>query len=168
MLKLPLGAERNLPDRWKLWDHERSIGFIFPSVSGNDGHIVMMNKGSRDMNCDCKGFWFNGGVCRHVKLVIASLHKAAKKRKKGPQDTSIEAFQLLTVEALERSQRIVLNALGAYGPMCNREISEVVGKPINTITPRVNEGYKMGFIRDAGRKIDPVTNRTVIVWALEE
>lgn len=166
-IKLPLGAEDHIPEPWKLWESLDSIGIIFPSVSGGENHTVVFHRADRSLTCDCKGFWFNGEVCRHVKLVVATLHLKARKRK-GMQSTSLKAYWLLTKEELARCQRIVLNALGAYGPKCNRELSEITGMPINSVTARINNCYKMGFVKDAGRKLDSKTNRTVIVWALEE
>lgn len=166
MIEIPMGAENHIPEPWKAWDKEKTMGIFYPSVSGDDPHIIMLNKDKRTLSCDCKGFWFNGGVCRHVKLLVASVYKRAKKVKKGAQATQVESF-LLTQNDLGRRQQEVLACLSSHGPMSNREVSETLGKPINSITGRMNECHKKGFVRDMGVKYDRVTNRNVIVWGLE-
>ena len=163
---LPLGAEEHIPEPWKMWDDEKSIGFLFPSVSGDEPHVITFHKIDRSLSCDCQGFTFNHGECRHCKLASASLYKKAKKRKKGVQDTSRESFHLLTPEDLSTRQGKVFEALYKHGPMSDKQIAAKLHWPINTVTPRRGELYGMGFIDDVGRQYDNITKRGERVWAI--
>ena len=48
----------------------------------------------------------------------------------------------------------------------NREISEMLNLPINSITPRVNELVKMGKLVEHKKMRDAVSNRLSIYWRL--
>ena len=52
----------------------------------------------------------------------------------------------------------------AKRPVCNQEIAQHLGQPINTVTPRMNELVKLGSAEEAFREVYPVTNRKVIYW----
>lgn len=64
-------------------------------------------------------------------------------------------------------QRQVLEVL-RRGDMSNREIMRETGLEVNTVTPRVYELRKAGLVIEKGTKVDPETNRTVLVWGLAE
>lgn len=81
------------------------------------------------------------------------------------QITSLDAYTKIRPELGERQLR-VYNALLERGPMCNREISQVLRMPINSITPRVMELRIKELVRFMGFKHDPITNRNVIVWGV--
>jgi len=78
--------------------------------------------------------------------------------------TSLDAFIELEPMYLGRKQKAVLGFIRRYGPINNRELSVVTGWPINTITPRVQELRRMGFVFCHHEEIDPVTNRITLMW----
>jgi predicted transcriptional regulator len=49
----------------------------------------------------------------------------------------------------------------------NRLIAEKLGKPINSITPRVNELVKMGLVEEHHIGTDRITKRQCIFWSLK-
>lgn len=62
-------------------------------------------------------------------------------------------------------QKVVRDTIyKAKRPVCNQEIAQHLGQPINTVTPRVNELVKLGEVVEAFKAIYPVTNRKVIYW----
>lgn len=167
MITLPIGAENNIPPEWKAWDNDRSIGFVFPSVSGDEPHTIKLSRQTRELSCDCRGFWFKKGECRHVKLASASLYKKAKRRPmkgQGIQPTSVLSFHMFSSDDLGNRQQEVLTALEDNGPMSNKQVAKVLNKPINVITPRMKELRVIGFVEDAGTQWDPITHRFEKVW----
>ena len=77
---------------------------------------------------------------------------------------SIEAYRDLGKAALTAKQDAVFDLLLTKGPLSNREISEALGWPINTVTPRVKELRDQGFVASAGiQKVD-ATHRWEHVW----
>lgn len=81
------------------------------------------------------------------------------------QDTSAETYYGEVKPALGEKQQKVLNALNiSKRPVCNQELADHLGQPINTITPRVNELVAKGLAEEAFRAIYPKTNRRVIYW----
>lgn len=51
-------------------------------------------------------------------------------------------------------------------PLNNRQISEMLQLPINTITPRVKELRVLGIIEKAGIRTDAISNRAVLYWKI--
>jgi DNA-binding MarR family transcriptional regulator len=82
----------------------------------------------------------------------------------GVQQTSIESYLSLHPKELGARQMAVLLCLKTHGAVCNREISSVLGKPINTITPRIKELRDMGLVERADLGYDSETRRHVILW----
>ena len=78
------------------------------------------------------------------------------------QSTSLEAYNHAT-KSLGDRQRQVLEALIKAGPLTNREISKLIDREINTVTPRVKELRMRGLVQNAGHKIDE-TGRRAIKW----
>lgn len=81
------------------------------------------------------------------------------------QHTSIQTYMNLAlgerqfeVYKLLKSQMFGLN---------NRMIAERLNKPINSITPRVNELVKMGVVKEHHRGKDLVTKRNTIFWSVK-
>ena len=81
----------------------------------------------------------------------------------GVQVTSLEAWECLQ-PTLGKLQRMVYNIIKVYPGLCNREISEIMGKPINCVTPRVKELRDHGLVFCSGYKIDPLTGKRVMTW----
>ncbi|MDX5586539.1 MAG: winged helix-turn-helix domain-containing protein [Aureibaculum sp.] len=63
------------------------------------------------------------------------------------RQTSMEAYHS-NLESLGKNQFKVLQVLSkSKAPLCNKQIAEILDKPINTITPRVNELIKKGLVK---------------------
>ncbi|AGY37013.1 hypothetical protein FREDWARD_70 [Mycobacterium phage Fredward] len=79
------------------------------------------------------------------------------------QATSIESYRASLPELPSREAE-VHDALQTIGPMCNREISDLLGRPINVITPAVFSLRERGLVRESHRGVFEPTNRKVIYW----
>jgi len=83
----------------------------------------------------------------------------------GVRNTSRQAYFNDVVPKINEAQMVVLSALQkSKRPVNNQEVSNFLGKPINTITPRMGELVEKGLVEEAFRAIYPVTNRKVIYW----
>ena len=80
------------------------------------------------------------------------------------QQTSLEALQAL--ENRGDKQRMVYEALDVLGEACNLEIARYLNRAINTVTPRTNELVKAGLVEEAGKRVNPITNKNVIYWRI--
>ncbi len=80
-------------------------------------------------------------------------------------DTSLGAFQSIKQE-LGNRQRAVLDVIGHLENATNTEISQFMGLPINSITPRTNELRDKGLVIDAGKRLCKVTGYEVHSWRL--
>lgn len=78
-------------------------------------------------------------------------------------DTSLDAFQSIKPELGSR-QKVVFDVICHLGTPTNTEISNYLGIPINSITPRVNELRKKGLVRDAGKRECRITGSLVHCW----
>lgn len=156
---MPIGA--NIPKEWCIHIDDVRTRIVFPSrsVPGLIYHVEMDNR-TRKLTCECPGFVYHR-YCSHIAGLMWCCYKKA--RTKGVQNTSMDSFHSFTPEELGDRQRAVYEEL-LKGPGSNRELSERMNWPINTITPRVNELREMGAVIDAGKQHDDVTNRDVIVW----
>lgn len=86
------------------------------------------------------------------------------------RDTSLDAFSEIKTE-LGARQRVVLDAINyiiytrnTYPT--NLEISEFLGIPINSITPRTNELSKLGKIWNNGKRTCKVSGRMAYTWRI--
>ena len=79
------------------------------------------------------------------------------------QETSLEAFYDVKTK-LGDMQRMILNIIKTYPNVSNHEISNIIDKPINCITPRTKELRNMGFVTQGTVKIDRQTNKKVMTW----
>lgn len=79
------------------------------------------------------------------------------------QRTSLEAYKILEPELGDR-QQLVLTVINSQPNISNHEISNMLGIPINSITPRVYELRDMGLVVCSGHKIDSITKRNVMTW----
>jgi DNA-binding MarR family transcriptional regulator len=80
------------------------------------------------------------------------------------QETSRQAYEAIQPTLTER-QRPVLKFIEQFGPVTNREIAAGLHLDINQVTPRTNELVKLNLVEAAGRKKDPVTNKSGITWS---
>jgi Mn-dependent DtxR family transcriptional regulator len=81
------------------------------------------------------------------------------------QDTSLEAYKILQPK-LGSMQNMIYNFLKVYPGSSNLDISRMLQKPINSITPRVKELRCMGLVRFSHYKTDVITNRKVMCWTV--
>lgn len=74
------------------------------------------------------------------------------------QETSINSFHIIKSDLGNRQKEVYESILLLFEPN-NLDISIWLNKPINSITPRVNELLKKDLIIIAGKKYDQRTNR---------
>jgi len=163
-MQMPLDA--NIPYEWQVGNEANVQVIVVPSWSQTEktSYAVFMDKKTRELKCECKGFQVRGD-CHHVRgLKWFCSHPIF--RGKGPSKTQLESFHALTKESLAESQNIVLKAIEIIGPASDRELATVLGWPINREVPRRSEIEDMGLIRCAGEKLDTQTNRSVMVWSV--
>lgn len=67
------------------------------------------------------------------------------------QQTSLEAYETIVADkSLSRMQRKVFECVEGWGPITNKQVSAVVGLPINCVTPRMGELVKLGKVKKVG------------------
>jgi predicted transcriptional regulator len=79
------------------------------------------------------------------------------------QETSLEAYYDIK-DKLGPMHRLILNIIKTYPNVSNHEISNIIHKPINSVTPRVKELRAMGFVIQGATKVDRQTNKNVMTW----
>lgn len=79
------------------------------------------------------------------------------------QDTSLDAYLGLLPE-LGSMQNMVFNLLKVYPDSSNHDISRLLCKPINSITPRVKELRDKGLVFFSSYKVDSITGKRVMCW----
>lgn len=82
---------------------------------------------------------------------------------RNTQNTSILAYQEVILHLGER-QLAVLKALKEIQPANNRIIAQFMHRPINTLTPRINELRKKGLVILDGTYEDPITKKQTLFW----
>ena len=87
---------------------------------------------------------------------------AGRARKSDPS-TSRKAASRVNVKRLNV---MVLNALKACGPMTTEEISMVIRRNLQSVTPRMAPLVERGLIRNSGRTRRGSSNRERILWEL--
>jgi len=83
-------------------------------------------------------------------------------------DTSLDAYQQIKKE-LGKRQRAVLDTINHIIHIkntfpTNLEISQFMGIPINSITPRTNELEKLGHITRYNKRLCKVSKRMAYTW----
>ncbi|ASR77169.1 helix-turn-helix DNA binding domain protein [Mycobacterium phage MyraDee] len=79
------------------------------------------------------------------------------------QDTSIESYYK-SLDSIPETERDVFRALSILGALCNREISDLIDRPINEVTPVVFRLRERGLVIESHRAKYAPTNRRVIYW----
>lgn len=64
------------------------------------------------------------------------------------QQTSMITYLQEVKPKLNQKQHEVYRAFEEYGPCTNKQLAELTGKPINTITPRCGELRAKGYLVD--------------------
>ena len=82
------------------------------------------------------------------------------------QPTSIEAFISIEPE-LGNMQKAVYDVIKQFPSVSNLDISRILNKPINSITPRVKELRDKNLVYQVGFKVDRITNRRVMCWSVK-
>ncbi len=81
-----------------------------------------------------------------------------------PQYTSLDAYLYITPTHLCNAQKTVYNTILRLGEASDKEIAEVLGWPINRVTPRRGELHSMDRIRCIGERVDAKTRRREMLW----
>ena len=82
------------------------------------------------------------------------------------RDTSLEAFDEIRPFLGKMQYNVLVFMAQIDRPVCNIEIASGMGRPINTITPRVKELRDKLFVREYKKQTGP-NGRTVWYWQLE-
>lgn len=87
--------------------------------------------------------------------------------KTAVSQTSFVAYaQEIEPKLGERQQRVYHLLKHSMGDMTNTEISQALGWPINTVTPRCNELRKMKVVELAQQRTCRVTGRMAKAWRI--
>jgi hypothetical protein len=159
--------EANIPYEWQVGNDKDKLVMVVPSWSRTEkeSYAVFMDKETRELRCECKGFQMNG-ECHHVHG-LKWFCARPQFRRHGRQPTSLEAWSALQ-DSLGDKQKIVYDALRTLGEASNKELSVGLGWPINCITPRMFELRQLGLVEFSRVKVDVHTGRSEIVWKAVE
>lgn len=78
--------------------------------------------------------------------------------------TSIESYRAFGPLELGKKQKAVLGFILKHGPVSNKDLAELTGWPISSITPRVKELRDEGVVIKAGERWDEITRRHEQLW----
>jgi len=161
---MQMPPDANIPYEWQVGSERNQLAIVVPSWSQVDktSYVVFMDKETRELKCECKGFQMRGD-CHHVRGLSWFCRKP---RGRGVQRTSLDAYRALTKEALGERQKFVFKALETMGRASDKELSFALGWPINTITPRRGELEEMGLIECSGEQLDEKTERHEMIWSV--
>lgn len=81
------------------------------------------------------------------------------------QQTSILAYKNF-IPKVNRLQKQVLQAL-TLGNATNLEIATIIDKRINIVTPRMNELFKKGLVRQVGKRSCKISHKLAIEWSIK-
>jgi len=79
---------------------------------------------------------------------------------------SIDSYY--AIDDLCDRQRDVYIAIRENGPVTNRELSQLMSIPINSITGRTRELVQRNMVVSFGKRCDAVTGRNVNEWVATE
>jgi len=82
------------------------------------------------------------------------------------QSTSLEAYYDLLPD-LGSMQNMIFNVIKLYPGVSNLDISRILDKPINSITPRVKELRTLDLVVFSHYKKDRITNRRMMCWKVK-
>lgn len=82
--------------------------------------------------------------------------------------TSLLAYNSIRGVIVGNKQKEVYMAIERLGEANNKDIARLLGKEINTITPRVVELRSMGLVIWAGDARDPRTGRKTSYWKISK
>lgn len=83
------------------------------------------------------------------------------------QSTSKQVYFSEVLPTLGDRQKAIYSVLNKHYNLTNKELSSLLGWEINTITPRVNELVKKGFVHEVERRKCKVTGRNSIAWGVK-
>lgn len=86
--------------------------------------------------------------------------------KTNVQQTSIDAYH--GINDMGQRQALVLYTIKELGKASDLDIANRLELPINRITPRRNELFAKGLIKEAKRDIHPFTGKRVIFWEVKD
>jgi len=76
--------------------------------------------------------------------------------------TSLEAYDSIKAD-LSRKRAEVLKVIEDNEPVCNFQVAQILGWPINCVTGRRNELEKLGLIEKSHKGTSP-TGRSAYYW----
>lgn len=82
------------------------------------------------------------------------------------QITSRQAFASIKT-TIGPKQSAVYNSIDRNVSICNMDIAEDLGLPINSITGRTKELREMNLVEEDEKVIHPKTGKTVIKWKIK-
>ena len=82
------------------------------------------------------------------------------------QQTSLSAYEEIKPKLAKRQAEVMWLLYRSKAPLTNKEIAEILDRPINTITPRTNELVKKGLIEIRGIKV--VDRRRSLAWGVAD
>jgi len=80
------------------------------------------------------------------------------------QYTSLDAYLHISERHLCNAQKKVYETISRLGEASDKDIAEVLGWPINRVTPRRGELHGMNRIICTGERQDPRTHRREMIW----
>ena len=157
--------DANIPYEWQVGSENGKLAIVVPSWSQVDktSYVVFMDKQTRELQCECKGFQMRHD-CHHVRGLIWFC-AGRRYKKRGVQPTSLDAWKSIQA-SLGGKQRAVLEALSKLGEATDRQIADLLGWAINREVPRRGELVNMGAVAFRRERLDVQTNRTVMVWSV--
>ena len=105
-----------------------------------------------------------------VHGAVTRIAIAKTSRRKMIRETSIEAFNKIKENGLLSVRRMqVYEVLFHDGPLTQNEAHKLLWKlgirtEKQSITPRFNELYQVGVIKEVGKKVCSVTGNNCILW----
>ena len=162
-MSIMMPPDANIPHEWTVGRDAEKLIMVVPSWSRKStlSYTVIMDLETRELVCECKGFQFRQD-CHHVRGLVWFC-AGPRFRRKGMQRTSISAWESIQVD-LGLKQKLVYDTLALVEEASNKDLVNLLGWPINTITPRVLELRNMGLVECAGEKYDNRTNRSELTW----
>lgn len=161
-MQMPPNA--NIPYEWQIGSDNGKLVIVVPSWGQSDktSYAIFMDKATRELKCECKGFEINRD-CHHVRGLIWFC-AGPRHRKKGMQPTSLDAWKSIKDDLGPRQKRVLDTLMELGGQATNKQVAQRMGRPINEETPRMLELRKMGLVDYAKTIVDPETQRSEIVW----
>lgn len=156
---MPINA--NIPKEW-IKDVDLWYTYVpFPSKAIKDvNYIIRMDNETRQLFCECEGFKFHK-ICSHIKI----FGWVCKKKPRGTRAVSLEARLSLSEEQIEGDAKKLTDKLKDK-PSTSDELEEIFNMRHQTVSARLSELNKAGFIEPSGMERPTRSGRNAIVWQI--